>query len=75
MKFINFLIDVTNQSYDTFEQYMSEIFDKVFIEEKNRDDQDAPTDQEAQQYKEKVKKYTKYSIGRKISKNILKYTK
>ena len=50
MKFINYLIDTTNDSYDCFEDFMSGIFERVYVEPEHRekDESEIPNDQDAQ---------------------------
>ena len=69
MLFINYLIDISNQEYDYFESYMSELFNKLYLPTKSRNSEDFDLNTV---YTEKVKKYPKFLIGRKIPKNAVK---
>jgi hypothetical protein len=81
MKMINYMIDKTNDDYDHFFSFMRNTFEEVFYpihKRKKMDDVNENIEREVIHddivYKEKVKLYTKYLIGRKISKNTGKYT-
>jgi hypothetical protein len=81
MKMINFMIDKTNDDYDNFFSFMRTTFEEVFLPVHKRRPLDASPDTPTRDlihddliYKDKVKTYTKYLIGRKISKNTAKYT-
>jgi hypothetical protein len=77
MKTINFMIDRSNDEFDGFHQMMTGIFEEIFVPHKKRrhSQRDIEESHEDQLYYEKVKSYTKFLIGRKISKNTPKYTK
>lgn len=82
MRMINFMIDKTNEDFDNFFRFMRNTFEEVFLPiHKRRNPNDADPQPNSYQmqhddlvYKDKVKSYTKYLIGRKISKNTAKYT-
>ncbi len=76
------MIDKTNDDYEHFFRFMRNTFEEIYLpihKRKHPSDSDAqPNSYQMQHddliYKEKVKSYTKYLIGRKISKNTAKYT-
>lgn len=83
MKMVNFMIDRTNEEYDQFLKFMKETFEEIYlpinrrkklgiVSQHNIDMNDLSHDDVM--YKDKVKAYTKYLIGRKISKNTAKFT-
>lgn len=81
MKMINYMIDKTNDDYNNFFNFMRNTFEEVFYPIHKRKKMEDTTDNIEREivhedlvYKEKVKSYTKYLIGRKISKNTSKYT-
>ena len=72
MLFINYHLDISHHKYDYFESYMFELFNKLYLPTKSRNSEDFDLNTV---YTEKVKKYPKFLIGRKIPKNAVKYTK
>lgn len=83
MKIVNFMIDRTNEEYDGFLIFMKETFQEIFLPinrrkkfgmVSNRNIDLRQLSHEDVMYKDKVKSYTKYLIGRKISKNTAKFT-
>lgn len=69
------MIRKTNEEYEQFHNFMKDLFDRVYLPIHKRNEH-MPKDlsQDDIAYKEKVKAYTSYKIGRKISKNNLLYT-
>lgn len=79
MKTINYMIDKTDQQYQQFEKIMSSLFEQIYLPKEQRilDNLQKPSaniDLSLNQYREKVKNYSSYAIGRKIPKNTPKYT-
>ena len=75
MEFINYLIDISNQEYDKFEEFIHTLFDKLYVPVSQRHNPDFNRNNPNNSaYMEKVKKYTKFLIGSKIPENTPKYT-
>ena len=82
MKVINFMIDKTEAEFPVFEKFMTNIFEKIYMPKEKRSKLKAQEPLNItheggldSQYREKVKTYSSYLIGRKIPKNTPKYTK
>lgn len=80
---VNFMIDRTNEEFDEFLKFMKDTFEEIFLPINRRrkfgivsqqtiDIHDLSRDDVM--YRDKVKAYTKYLIGRKVSKNTAKFS-
>ena len=64
---------MTNKDYAPYEEFCNKLFNRLFLPiEKRNDENSNPANFVT--YSEKVKKYTKFIIGRKIPKNAPKYS-
>jgi hypothetical protein len=77
MKVINHMIDKTNEDFAAFDSIMGGLFGEIFLPIQKRKLPEGERGEETHEdhiYFERVKSYTKFLIGRKISKNTCKYS-